>query len=306
MNTSYGLGSSRSVSISRKTDEKRDTYSLYKYFLAALLICLFALPVGAATRGSQDTAGDKPAIQSVVEAVDELYRHDSSRTLMEMTIETPYWERTLKIESWSEGMDKVLFRILEPSKERGMGTLRIDNEMWNYLPKTNKVMKIPPSMMMSSWMGSDFKNNDLVKEFTFIDDYRFSYMNESDISDIDKSLSEAAAELGEKAKSAELLYVQCIPKPGKPIIWGHVVLIIDADDLIPRMELYYDEQGELMRTMRFSDVTNFGGTRLPAVMELQPETKEGHRTVIRYLEAEFNISLERNTFSLRNLRTFRR
>ncbi len=290
MNTGYepenGLYSSRGTA-----SVKRPCGSSCRNLIICVLLCLISLNAGAV-----QTEGARPDIQEVISAVDQLYRHDSSHTLLEMTIETPHWERTLKIESWSEGMDRVLIRIREPSKERGMGTLRIDNEMWNYLPRTNKVMKIPPSMMMSSWMGSDFKNNDLVKEFTFIDDYDFSYISESEVAD----------EHVAPSSSEDLLYLECVPKAGRPIIWGHVVLIVDAEDLIPRRELYYDEHGVLMRTMRFSDVTDFGGTRLPAVMELKPQAKPGNRTVIRYLEAEFNIPLREDTFTLRNLRTVHR
>ncbi|HEQ71435.1 MAG TPA: outer membrane lipoprotein-sorting protein, partial [Spirochaetia bacterium] len=107
-----------------------------------------------------------PDINRVVHAIDTLYRANSSSGRVRMEITTPHWKRSLTMTVWSEGTEKTLIRILEPEKERGVGTLRIGNEMWNYLPATNKVIKIPPSMMMSSWMGSDFNNNDLVSEFT--------------------------------------------------------------------------------------------------------------------------------------------
>jgi outer membrane lipoprotein-sorting protein len=111
--------------------------------------------------------------REIVKKVDELYRAETSKALVEMEIVTSHWERTLKMNIWSKGMDKTFIRILEPKKERGVATLRIGTEMWNYLPKTDKVIKIPPSMMMSSWMGSDFTNDDLVKEFTFLESYHF-------------------------------------------------------------------------------------------------------------------------------------
>jgi outer membrane lipoprotein-sorting protein len=246
-----------------------------------------AVGAGTGTAAAQEASGERPPVQEVVSAIDRLYRHDSSHTVMEMEITTPHWSRTLKLEAWSEGMDKTFIRILEPRKERGMGTLRIENEMWNYLPKTNKVMKIPPSMMMSSWMGSDFKNNDLVKEFTFTEDYSFEYTRPAD------------AEEG-------MLYLRCTPKPGKPIVWGHVIVAADEESLIPEWEKYYDEHGELMRIMHFEEVKTFDGKRLPSIMRLVPQTKEGHETTIHYLEAEFDMPLDEDIFSLRNLRTFRR
>jgi len=250
-------------------------------------LVLIVLFIGFSPLLAQSAAAQRPDIEKVVHAIDQMYRHDSSHTIMEMEIHTPHWSRTLKLEAWSEGMDKTFIRILQPQKERGMGTLRIDNEMWNYLPKTNKVMKIPPSMMMSSWMGSDFKNNDLVKEFTFTEDYTFEYVQPEDADE-------------------SLLYVKCTPKPGKPIVWGHVLVAVDAQTLIPEWEKYYDEHGELMRIMYFKEVEDFDGKQLPSIMELVPQTKEGHKTVLRYIEAEFDIRITERIFSLRNLRTFRR
>jgi outer membrane lipoprotein-sorting protein len=255
---------------------------LNRYAAVILLVGIGILPVGA-----QNGSGQPPKIREVVNAIDRLYRHDSSHTVMEMEIHTPHWNRTLKLEAWSEGMDKTFIRILQPQKERGMGTLRIDNEMWNYLPKTNKVMKIPPSMMMSSWMGSDFKNNDLVKEFTFAEDYSFEYVQPEDA-------------------DGRLLYLRCTPKPGKPIVWGYVLVAVDRDTLIPKWEEYYDEHGQLMRIMYFKEVENFDGKQLPSIMELVPQTKEGHKTVLHYIEAEFDIRITEHIFTLRNLRTFRR
>ncbi len=254
-----------------------------KLFIAVLVTLVIAVSFVWA----QSDADQRPDIQEVVSSIDQMYRHDSSHTLMEMEIQTPHWSRTLKLEAWSEGMEKTFIRILEPQKERGMGTLRIENEMWNYLPKTNKVMKIPPSMMMSSWMGSDFKNNDLVKEFTFADDYTFEYVQP-------------------KEARQGRLYLECTPKPEKPIVWGHVLIAVDEQTLIPEWEKYYDEHGELMRIMYFKDVETFDGKQLPSIMELVPQTKEGHKTILHYIEAEFDVPIQNRIFTLRNLRTFRR
>ncbi|MDH4271115.1 MAG: outer membrane lipoprotein-sorting protein [Candidatus Aminicenantes bacterium] len=221
--------------------------------------------------------------EKIVKKMDELYRSSASEALVEMEIITPHWQRTLKMRAWSEGVDKTFIRILEPKKEAGIATLRLGNEMWNYLPKTNKVIKIPPSMMMSSWMGSDFTNDDLVKEFTFIESYRF------------EMTAPSSPELG-------LAYVKCIPKEGLPIVWGHIIIAADEADYMPAWENFYDEKGSLMREMVFKEVKAFGRRRIPSVMELTPTTKEGQKTVLRYLEAQFDMALDPDIFTLRNLR----
>ncbi len=222
--------------------------------------------------------------RDIVEKLDELYRSDSSKALMEMEIVTPHWQRTLKMRIWSEGMDKTFIRILEPKKERGVGTLRIENEMWNYLPKTDKVIKIPPSMMMSSWMGSDFTNNDLVREYTFVEDYDF------EMTEIENP-------------EPGLLYLKCIPNEGLPIVWGHIILAVRSEDYMPVWEKYFDEKGKPAREMIYRDIKTFDDRTIPSVMELIPASKEGHKTIIRYMEAEFDIQIDESVFSLRNLRS---
>jgi len=225
-------------------------------------------------------------VAQIVKEIDNLYRSDSSYARLEMEIVTPHWERTLKMNAWTEGMEKTFIRITSPPKEEGVATLRIGNEMWNYLPKTNKVIKVPPSMMMSSWMGSDFNNDDLVREFTFLEDY-----------DYEETTAENAQE--------DLIYIRFTPKPDLPIVWGKVVAAVRKKDSIPVWEKYYDEKDRLMRVLNFKEIKAFDGRTIPAVMELVPQNKEGHTTVIRYIELDFNPQISGDIFSLRNLRTQR-
>jgi outer membrane lipoprotein-sorting protein len=225
-------------------------------------------------------------VDQIVKEIDELYRSDSSYARLEMQIVTPHWERTLKMKAWSEGMKKTLIRITSPPKEKGVATLRIANEMWNYLPKTNKVIKIPPSMMMSSWMGSDFTNDDLVREFTFVDDYNY-----------EKTTVENSKE--------NLIYIRFTPKEGLPIVWGHIITAVQRNDSIPVWEKYYDEKGKLIRILYFKEINTFDGRQVPSIMELVPQNKDGNKTIIKYLEIDFSPHLSEDTFSLRNLRSQR-
>ena len=247
-----------------------------RYTFLLLFCFILVLSLNAQQKQRKDA-------REILKKIDELYRSDSSMAEFEMEIVTPHWKRTLRINAWSKGMEQTFLRILEPKKERGMATLRIENEMWNFLPKTNKVIKIPPSMMMSSWMGSDFTNDDLVKEFTFIESYGF------------EMAPPASPEPG-------LVYVKCVPKEGLPIVWGHVLITAQEAGLMPVREDFYDEKGNLMREMLFKEVRAFGNRRVPSVMELTPTTKEGQKTVLRYLEARFDAALDPEIFTLRNLR----
>jgi outer membrane lipoprotein-sorting protein len=247
---------------------------------AAALFAAAPPPAAATPAGDPDG----PDLRAVMQKQDDLYRSASSYSEVTMEIVTPHWERTLEMRVWTAGLDRTFIRILEPRKEQGVGTLRIGDEMWNYLPKTNKVIKVPPSMMMGSWMGSDFTNDDLVDEFTYLDDYTWSW------ADVDTT-------------DPGTLYVRCTPKEGVPVVWGHLILALRESDYLPVREQYFDEKGRLMRTMRFSEVRQFGERTLPSVMELVPANKEGNRTIVRYEEAEFDIAVDDDTFTLRNLRS---
>lgn len=225
-------------------------------------------------------------LHQIVDDIDKLYRSASSYSEIEMEIITPHWQRTLKMKCWTQGMDKTLIRILSPQKEKGVATLRIKNQMWNYLPKTNKVIKVPPSMMMNSWMGSDFTNDDLVKEFSLFEDYTY------ELTTVDSAAD-------------SVIYINCIPREDLPIVWGNIVIAARKSDHIPIWQKYYDEKGKLIRTLTYKEIKTFGSHTLPSVMEMIPHTKKGHKTIIRYLRLDFDTPVDDNIFSLRNLRAAR-
>jgi len=243
---------------------------------------IFMLSATAEQAGPADKSSADEVVE-IIREIDRLYRSESSYSEFEMEIVTPHWERTMVMHAWTIGMEKTFIRIIEPKKDKGIATLRIGNEMWNYLPKTNKVIKIPPSMMMSSWMGSDFTNDDLVKEFSLFEDYSYEYTEVEN-------------------PQENIVYINCIPREDLPVVWGNVVVAAREDDYIPVWQKYYDEEGKLMRLLNYSDVKTFDGRTLPATMEMIPTTKEGHKTIIRYLEVEFDRDIDENIFSLRHLR----
>ncbi len=241
-----------------------------------LIVALSAKPPGSEELTQAD-------VENIIHQVDQLYRSKTSYSQLEMEIVTPHWQRTLAMNAWTKGMDRTFIRITAPKKDKGVATLRIENQMWNYLPKTNKVMKIPPSMMMSSWMGSDFTNDDLVKEFSLFEDFSYELIEPD-------------------AGSEDTIYVNCVPREDLPVVWGSIVIAVRKKDHIPIWQKYYDEEGELMRVLNYSDITKFGDRTIPATMEMIPTTKEGHKTIIRYLKLEFDKKVDEEIFSLRNLR----
>ena len=227
-------------------------------------------------------AEDIHDVHEIVNKVDRLYRSNTSYGELEMTIVSENWTRTLSMNIWSEGMDKTFIHIISPKKDAGIATLRKKTEMWNYFPKINKVMKVPPSMMMSSWMGSDFTNDDLVKESSMIHDYNARLISTED-------------------SQTGTYSIELIPKKDIPIVWAKILLIVRKKDYIPVEEVYFDEKGNKMRVMTFTETKKFGKRSVPSVIEMRTLNKPGKKTVIRYRQLQFDIQLESDMFTLRNL-----
>ena len=230
---------------------------------------------------STPKASSEERARQVIHEMEQLYRGDSSRSIITMKVETPHYERVMKMEGMSMGQDHAFFRFLSPKKDRGIATLKRDQEMWNYFPKINKVIKVPPSMMMGSWMGSDFTNDDLVKETTLIDAYHLA-LKETD----------------------NEYHVTLTPKEQTVTVWGKIDYIVNKSPLLPVAQIFYDDDGRRIRHLTFNEPKEYDGKLMPSIMEMVPLDKEGHRTLIIYDELHFNPSdVNEQTFSLRNLKS---
>ncbi|MFW7379641.1 MAG: outer membrane lipoprotein-sorting protein [Oligoflexus sp.] len=220
-----------------------------------------------------------PDPKEVLRALDYLYRADSSQAEMTMTIETPEWTRSLSMQVWSKGLDHTLIRILSPKKDRGISTLKQGDQMWNFFPKIDRVMRIPPSMMMGSWMGSDLTNDDLVRDSSYEEDYTYTIK-----------------------KVDDKLVLVLTPREATVSVWGRIEMRMKVEKpWLPLEQSFFNERDEAVRRITFSDVKDFEGRKIPSKMEVHSLTKKGHKTSIEYQSLKFDIKLEEDIFSLRNL-----
>ena len=254
------------------------------YTSPSVLALTLLLLLGTVSPGVSvaDISSDQRA-RDIVDQVDRLMRGDSSQGTVTMQIVTENWQRSLTMQIWSQGTENSLIRIEKPKKEAGTATLKVGNNIWNYLPKVSRTIKIPTSMMMASWMGSHFTNDDLIKESRMIRDYVITISYE-----------------GER-NGTNVYEFTLTPKPDAPVVWGKVELEVHQDDLMPTWHRYYDEDGTLMRELTFSEYTTMGGRRVPARLVMQPHDKPGEQTVIIYEDLAFDVPIQADTFSLRNL-----
>ena len=221
--------------------------------------------------------------EKILNNIDDLYRSNTSHGIITLSVKTNNWQRTLTMEQWSKGENNSLIKVLKPKKEKGLATLRVDKNVWNYMPKVKRVVKIPSSMMSSSWMGSHFTNDDLVKQSRMVDDYIFSITYEG-IRDVE-----------------EVIEITCLPKKEAAVVWGKVEVVVYADNHIPLRMIYYDEDLLLSRTLEFTNIQKMDGKMIPVLMSIIPADEPGESTTIKWEEIKFNIAIDDEFFSLRKL-----
>lgn len=252
---------------------------------ATLVAALAFLPTRAEAQTAACAGRTDPT--EIVDCVDRIMRGESSRGIATMEVSTENWSRAMEMQMWSLGTDYALVRILSPRKDAGTATLKAGNEIWNYLPRVDRTIKIPASLMSASWMGSHFTNDDLVKESRLIEDYEITLAYEGD------------------REGVAVWEFDLIPRPEAPVVWGRIAFQVRKSDTMPVYARYYDEDGELVRTMTFFDYRELGGRLVPASMRVVPEDKPDEYTEVRYSELEFDVDLEKDFFSLRRLRDVR-
>ena len=229
--------------------------------------------------------GDPPDAREIIRKMDLILRGDSSFGTYRMTITDPDWQRALELKAWEKRREKKTFiRILSPPKEEGIVTLKVDYEMWNWLPRVERIIKIPPSMMMQPWMGSDFTNDDLVKASSIVTDYSHTVLAEEALRDYDT------------------YKVELIPKPDAPVVWGRILAWVVQADSMPLRQEFYSEKGKLIRVLEFSDIREIRDRTLPTRWEMTPMAEKGRRTVMEVIDLELDVPIDDSMFSLRNLK----
>ncbi len=217
--------------------------------------------------------------QALVRHVETQYEGRSAHGTFQMKVVTTSWTRTMTLEFWSQGRDKMLAKILAPMKDAGMATLKVGDQMWEYFPNIDRLMRIPTSLMGERWMGSDLTNDDLVKASKIDQLYTFKVS---------------------KATPAAVSIV-ATPKPAAAVVWGHLVYLIDPARELPIAIRYYDENGVLARTVTFSDPRRIDGRWLPMKMRFEPADRPGEFTEVAYRKLELDRPVPARTFSVEHL-----
>jgi outer membrane lipoprotein-sorting protein len=229
-------------------------------------------------------AQSQPDATAIVRKADEKLRGKSSQAEMVMRIVRPTWQREIGLKSWSRGTDLGLILVTAPARDKGTAFLKRRREVWNWQPAIDRTIKLPPSMMLQSWMGSDFTNDDLVKESSAVEDYRHRLAGDTVVA-------------GRPCHK-----IVMIPKEDAAVVWGKVISYIDKKDYLQLLTRFYDEDGELVNTMLGSQIRLMGGRLLPSRLEVRPADNPANRTIIEYRSLEFDMPLAEDFFSQQNLK----
>lgn len=247
----------------------------FKYTLSIILILLFFQ-----IAFSQDA-------KSIVQKSNDLLRSKSSYSELTMEVIKEDWSRKFSMKVWAIEPDYTLVLITAPASDKGSVTLKRENQVWNWIPNIRKEIKIPPSMMLQSWMGSDFTNDDLVRQSSIVEDYNHKIIGE------------------EKFAGYDCYKIQLDPKPEAGVVWGKILSWITKEGYMELKAEYYDEDEYLVKSMIGSGIKELGGRTIPTHWEMIPEDKPGQKTVMDYLSIEFNAKIKESFFSKQNMKRVR-
>ena len=233
-------------------------------------------------------AAQTMSASEIVKKADEKFNGEKSGiSTMVMTIVRPSWERTVEFKSWTLGRENSLTLITAPAKDLGQTFLKRGQEMWNWNPSINRLIKLPPSMMSQGWMGSDYTNDDILKESSVVNDYTHEIVAEELIGD-------------------RLCYkIRMVAKENASVVWGHQFRWIDKKDLLVLKAELYDEDGYLVRTELGSGIKVMDGRVIPTLLELLPADEKGNKTIVTIKDIKFNVPIEESFFSQQNMKNIR-
>lgn len=244
-----------------------------RFLMSLALICLITLPAFA-----QDAT-------EIVRNADKKMRGNTMQSDIVIKTIRPSWSREMECKTWMKGNELAMILITAPAKDKGVVFLKRKKEVWTWVPALERTVKLPPSMMGQNWMGTDFTNDDLVKESSIVEDYHHTIAGDTIIS------------------NRSCYIINMIPKPEAAVVWGKVIVCIDKKDFLEMNSRFYDENGKLISTMNSYDIKTMGDRLIPTRFEMIPADKKGQKTEMRYKKVRYNEPIENSFFTVENTQT---
>lgn len=256
-----------------------------KYILTSLFITFTTITTIQAQTPSATQEG--LSAKEIIQKVDDNMQGESSTSTLKMSVVRPRYTRTITLKSWSLGKKNFMGYVTAPAREKGQVTMKVDQEMWQYTPSINRLIKLPPSMMSQGFMGSDYSNDDLVKQSSIVEDYKQTLQSEALID------------------GHNCYVIKLIPHKGSDVVWSRVIYWVDKENFVVRKSTYYDEENILVRTIYGKDVKLFGTHYVSTILEIIPAEEPENKTIIETLKMRFNVSLSTRFFTQQRMKRIR-
>ena len=242
---------------------------------------------GLILSGGVGFSQEEMSAKQIIARADKNMEGDSSISTMSMSIIRPTWKRTLEFKNWVKGSEFALTLVTAPAKEKDMTFLKRGNDMWNYLPKIGRMIKLPPSMMSQGWMGSDYTNDDVLNETSLVDDFSHKIVGKEEI------------------EGRSCFMIEMIPHEESLVVWGMVISWVSEKEFLFMKKEYYDEDSYLVRTELAGDIKKMDDRFIPTRIEIIPADDPDQKTLVRILSMDFDVPIEDNFFSQQNMKRIR-
>ncbi|MBO6517162.1 MAG: outer membrane lipoprotein-sorting protein [Bacteroidia bacterium] len=242
------------------------------------LTALFVLALLAFTTDTEPTAS------SIIKKAEDKLRGAQTTAEIAITIQRPKWSRTMNLKTWSKGTAYSMTLVTAPARDQGTVFLKKGREVWNWIPSVERTIKLPPSMMSQSWMGTDLTNDDLVRESSMVKDFTHTL-------------------LGKDTLNGRPCYkIKSVAKEDAAVVWGKIVSWIDTKDYIQLKTRFYDEDDELVNTFTASNIRMMGGKMIASKMVILPADKKGQKTILEYKSLDFKTPISDDFFTVQNMK----
>lgn len=243
----------------------------------ALLLLIFVCTIFSAHKSTELTA------EEILSKAERNVTATATIATLRITASRPKWSKTITLKTWTKGMEYAAAYILSPEKDKGTVYLKNKNDVWNYLPKINKTVKLPANLMSQNWMGTDLSTDDLVRLSNLTKDYTAKRIE------------------GKTVSGRECYGIQLDPKPDADVLWGRLKVYIDKQDYLQLQTTFYDEDLEVVNVLLGGEIKDFNGVKIPSKFYMVPAGRKGMNTKLEYLDADFNASIDNAFFSKENL-----
>jgi outer membrane lipoprotein-sorting protein len=229
------------------------------------------------------TAQEPPSGEDILKRVDANIGSDNKISVAEMTIHGRRGSRTIKSRSWLRGQEKSFTEYLAPAREAGTKMLKLGDQLWIYIPSTDRTIKISGHMMRQSVMGSDLSYEDMMEDPELLKLYHANVTGEEVILDRTCWVLQLTAKIKNTAYHSRKIWV-------------------DKERYVSLREDRFARSGKLLKTFEVKEIRRIQNRWVPTHMIFKDVLKSGKGTEFVLEDIEFNASIPEHIFTKASLR----